>query len=135
MQTAAGPLIVELAGVPVQPANGVPLNSSAPISGAVPEPAYPPLPWRVSFSKSSVMPETFAPPLSTAVATPVFIFKKLAFPHVVLKNVGIEVRFSVTEPASRGDTLVLYAAKVASVLVPSVKIVEPKNKLVFDVAP
>ena len=36
--TAATPFMVDAAGVPIQTGAGVPLNSSAPISGAVPAP-------------------------------------------------------------------------------------------------
>ena len=102
--------------------SGVPVNSSAPTSGVVA--------LRVLPSKSSVIPETGVPPLSSWVATPGFICKKFAFAPAVLRNGG----FSEKEFESREATLVLYAEIVTSVLVPSVKIVEPKKSLLFEAA-
>lgn len=70
LQIGAVPLIVA-------EGNEVPSNSSAPMSGAVPVPVYPGFPWRISVSKSSVIPLTPTAPLSSRVHFVVSICKKL----------------------------------------------------------
>jgi hypothetical protein len=86
---------------------GVPSNSSAPISGAVPPPfictGYPGFPCLTSPSKSSVKETILDAPLSSCVEVKVFILRKFALLPVVLKKVG----FSEIEFASRAATLVL----------------------------
>ena len=81
----------------------VPSNSSAPISGPIPVPAYPGFPWRTCASKSSVIPVILTAPLSASVLVAAAICKKFIQDPVVLAKVV----FSVTELASLVDTLVL----------------------------
>ena len=100
---------------------GMPVNSSAPTSGVDALRIWP--------SKSSVIPETGVPPLSSWVATALLMCRKFALEPVVLRNGG----FSLNDALSRVATRILYAAIVVSEFVPSLKIVGAKKSLLFDV--
>ena len=88
----------------------------------------PALPKRISFSKSSVIPAIFAPPLSRPVAITRLTFKKLALPHVVLKKGG----FSVIELTSLAETNVLYAPIEVMLVAPSLKIFVAKKSFLLE---